>query len=439
MEKLKSITANPLLKSSALIAFFTILSQLLGLLRDRLLINNVGIGLELDIYNGAFRIPDLVYAIMMSYVAATTVIPLFSKSIKENDRKKVIEDFSSLFTFFSIVLILIAIFVIATIKYWIHLIFPTYNLEQLTIISNMIKILMLQPLFLGISNLISCLAQAYKRFLLYAIAPLFYNLGIIFGVMFFYKQYGIYGLAYGVVLGSILHLTIQSIFLFRENLFPNFSFFSWYTIKRHSSIASLRSLTFFIMQLKNLILTFFANLFGAGVLSSATYAKSLINMSVSLLGVSYSVASFPDLTTHYESREIEEFKKKVKNSILGLFIISSIVSVILFVLAKFTVNIIYGNYNTNQIIDIFKVLLIGLPFFNIEQYMSRVFMAMKKVLLNLYIQIFSILFQLCLLYYFYINDYGFMSLAYSLTISIIIETTIMFFFYKNIYKEQVLK
>jgi len=78
------------------------------------------------------------------------------------------------------------------------------------------RVMLIQPILLGISSLVSTLAQTQNSFLAFSMAPVMYNFGIILGTVFFYKEFGIIGLAYGVILGATLHLLIQSFSLIKE-------------------------------------------------------------------------------------------------------------------------------------------------------------------------------------------------------------------------------
>ena len=148
-------------KTAIMIAFFTFLSQLLSLVRDRLFANNIGAGLTLDSYYYAFRIPDILFAIFTSLVSVTVLIPLLVKYDKDGDHatmKKVYNILFSVFFIFSTVLILI---LIIFMPYLItHFVAP--GVKDVIAIDNIIlfsRLLLLQPFFLGLSNLLGSYTQ----------------------------------------------------------------------------------------------------------------------------------------------------------------------------------------------------------------------------------------------------------------------------------------
>jgi putative peptidoglycan lipid II flippase len=187
-------------KNSFLLAIFSILSVLLGILRDRLLATHVGVGEVLDIYNAAFRLPDFLYAMSLAFVTAGTVVPFLTVENKSGNIVDARHKLSSISLFFASFSGLVALFIIFTIQFYARLIVPGFTEEQLEIFIAVTRILMLQPILLGLTSLVSCFAQMKNHFVIYGIAPLGYSFGIIMGILFFYPMYGVHGL----ILGNIL-------------------------------------------------------------------------------------------------------------------------------------------------------------------------------------------------------------------------------------------
>src|SRR3989344_3436596 len=174
-------------EAAYLLGFFALLSQVLALVRDRLLASLFGAGETLDIYYAAFRIPDLIFVGVASFVSAFVLIPFFANyAASSKEEAKAFLD--TIFTIF----------------------FPTLSAsslaEEFVLIS---RILLLQPVLLGLSGLLSTVTQAHRKFILYAISPILYNVGILAGIIFFYPSMGLSGIALGVVSGALLHLGIQ--------------------------------------------------------------------------------------------------------------------------------------------------------------------------------------------------------------------------------------
>jgi putative peptidoglycan lipid II flippase len=159
-------------KNSFLLAVFSILSVLLGIFRDRLLATHVGVGPILDIYNAAFRLPDFLYAMSLAFVTAGTVVPFLTI---ENKAGNVIDSrhrLSSISLFFAGWASLVGLIIAITLPLYARIIVPGFTDEQLVTFISVTRILMLQPILLGITSLISCFAQMKNHFVLYGISPL---------------------------------------------------------------------------------------------------------------------------------------------------------------------------------------------------------------------------------------------------------------------------
>jgi putative peptidoglycan lipid II flippase len=278
--------------------------------------------------------------------------------------------------------------------------------------------MLIQPILLGSSNLITCVAQANKIFSYYAISPIFYNIGVIFGILFFYKNYGIYGLIYGVLLGAFFHFGTGFIYLIRHKVDINLKYFDFRFIREIFPIVAWRSIAFIVMSVKQFVLTVFAGFLGVGIISSFTFAFNLTNMAVQFFATSYSIAAFPMLSEYFERGEFEKLKNTIRSNISKLLGVSILFSVILFIFAKLIVSIIYNG--DLRVLNMFYILIFSIPMLSIEQYYARAFMAMGKVKLVSIMQVIS-LFILCItLTVLYKNgsDYSMLAKGYLITITL---------------------
>ena len=210
-------------EAAYILAIFALLSQVLALFRDKLLAYSFGAGHSLDIYYAAFRVPDFIFALIGSLVSASILLPFFiDRFAKGNEEGRSFAD--GIFTVFFVIIAIVSILVCILAPYIVPHVLPGFAkdpaLPQLIL---SMRIMLLSPIFLALSNLFSSLTQMRHRFLVYAASPVVYNLGIIVGVVFFYPMFGIVGLAIGVVIGAALHLGIQLPFLINEKLIPRFT------------------------------------------------------------------------------------------------------------------------------------------------------------------------------------------------------------------------
>src|SRR3989344_6011565 len=183
------------------LGFFAIISGFLGLFRDRLLAGEFGASRILDIYYSAFRVPDFLYTLMLFMTSAMAIIPLFVEKL-EDGNEKACNFFGSLILFFSFVAAIFSVAFFFFMPQIIEFLFPGFSSDNKQTAVFLSRIMLFSPIFLGFSNLISGVTQAFKRFFAFALSPVFYNLGIIFGFFVFVPIFGADGLAYGVVLGA---------------------------------------------------------------------------------------------------------------------------------------------------------------------------------------------------------------------------------------------
>ena len=313
--KLLHAKVRGLHEAAYLLALFAVLSQLLALIRDRLFAATFGAGDVLDTYYTAFKIPDFLFVSIASLVSIYVLIPFLTESI-EKSKEKTQELLDSVFTVFAATLILVsgAIFVLA--PQILAYVFPGFSegsqFEELVLLT---RILLLQPLFLGISNLIASIVQLKGRFVLYATSPLLYNIGIIFGVIVLYPLHGISGLAWGVVLGALMHLLLPFGFVAREGLLPKPTrSVDWKTILKVIRVSLPRTLTLAANQLTLLVLIAMATIFAAGSVSVFQFSLNLYSVPLTIIGVSYSVAAFPTLAKLFASGKKTEFVAQVASA-----------------------------------------------------------------------------------------------------------------------------
>jgi len=205
------------------------------------------------------------------------------------------------------------------------------------------RIMFLSPIFLGVSGIFGGILNSFKRFLIYSIAPLLYNLGIITGALFFVKPFGIAGLAWGVVLGAFLHMGLQypNVKLTGMKYFPRLDFKNK-SLRRVIKLMIPRTMGLAVTQINLLVITIIASTLSAGSLAIFNFANNLQNAPLGFLSVPFVLAVFPTLS-HLAAREnwegfIANFSKVFRQILF--FIIP--VSVLMLVLRAQIVRIVLG-------------------------------------------------------------------------------------------------
>ena len=302
-------------QTAFLLASATIGAKILALLRDRLLASTFGAGKTLDIYYAAFRIPDFLYVFSLALVSTTVLIPIFLEK-KERSSKEALALMNSIWTFFFLVITVLAVAVYFTLPYLVRFVAPGFSAADTSTLINLSRILLLSPIFLGISNLLSSVVQSFKRFAVYALSGVLYNAGIIFGLVVFYPIFGERGIVSGVVLGAFLHLFVQLPVLVRLKYLPFFTAkIAWHDIKKVFLLSLPRTLGLSLNEIMLTVITALASFMAAGSIAVFNFAINLNALPLGIIALSYSVAAFPDLAHKFLKDEKEKFMFMISSAV----------------------------------------------------------------------------------------------------------------------------
>lgn len=303
---------NNITVAAALVAISSLVSRLLGIFRDRILAGQFGASTTLDIYYAAFRIPDLIFNLIVLGALSAGFVPIFTSLIKdfscENKNDGANNSASeknnqvawglanNVLNFLLIGLGALSFFGIIFAPYLTRLITPGFNAEEQEITSALTRIMFLSPLFLGISGILGGALQSFKRFFVYSLAPIFYNFGIILGALYFVNWWGLSGLAWGVVLGAFLHMAIQIPSAYRLGFRYRFKIIltdinTWKIWK----MMVPRTMSLAISQINLVVITIIASSLSRGSLSVFNLANNLQSFPIGIFGISFAIAAFPSL------------------------------------------------------------------------------------------------------------------------------------------------
>ncbi len=300
-------------EAAIFLGIFTLLSQILALVRDRSLAHFLGPSAHLDVYYAAFRVPDLLYVSIGSLVSITVLIPFLIRKMESGGDTETNKDsarifMNQIFTIFFAVIVFLSALIALLMPKIAHLVAPGFSPEQMAELITVSRIMLISPICIGISNVLGSITQYYKNFFVYSLSPVFYNLGIISGVLFFYPIFGIKGLAYGVVLGALLHFSIQLPVIIKHGFIPKFTFkINWKTIREVVIVSLPRTLALSLGTLTLVAITSIASLITQGSISIFTFAYNLETVPLNIIGVSYSIAAFPILAQAFARGEKDHF------------------------------------------------------------------------------------------------------------------------------------
>lgn len=288
-----------------------LLSKLLGLVRDRLLAARFGAGDTLDVYYAAFQIPDILFTVFLVGAASAAVLPVFI-GYERRGPAAAAAFVSNLLTVFG-VLALIAAAAAAAFAPWLAaFVAPGFGAVKLAAVVGLTRLLLFNTVFLGIAGILSSVLQARRRFFVFALPPIVYNLGIIAGIQFAVPVFGLSGLAYGVLAGGVLQVLIQ----LPAFSAMRFSFRLRFDLAeaglRRVAATSLPRVSALVMsQLTLVALAAIASFLAAGSISVFKFASNLLYVPVGLFGIPWALAVFPKLSDASLAREGEAFRGHV--------------------------------------------------------------------------------------------------------------------------------
>ncbi|MEA2112932.1 MAG: lipid II flippase MurJ [Patescibacteria group bacterium] len=328
-------------QTAYILGFFALLSQVLALLRDRLLAHSFGAGEILDIYYAAFRIPDFIFITVASIVSISVLVPLLTDEINKKQGRNFMSEVFSVFLCIVIVICSITFFLIPKLT---PIILKGFTPEAIDQVVGLSRVLLLSPVLLGLSNFFTSIIQVNRKFFVYALSPLLYNIGIIIGILLFYPWWGLKGLALGVILGAFFHLAIQLPSIYRLKFIPKFVWVrNFRKIKKIIMLSLPRTLALSAGNLALIVLIGLASTMGEGSVSVFVFAFSLQSVPLSIVGISYSVAAFPALAKLFSNNQLDDFFEQITAAARHILFWTTIALVLLVVLRAQIVRTILGS------------------------------------------------------------------------------------------------
>lgn len=285
-------------------------SRLLGLFRDRALAGTFGAGASLDAYYAAFRLPDTVYNLFILGAISAGFIPIFTEYLEKQGKEAAAKLAGQVLTTVGACLVVASACVAIFAPALLPIIVPGFDAPTLAKTIELTRIMAISPLLLGLSAVIGGVMQSLKRYIGFALAPVFYNLGIILGTWLFAPAFGVVGAAYGVVVGALLHFLVQASALsaFPLGKLPRPSF-SAPGVRRILGLMGPRTAALGISQVNLIFLLALATTIEPGAVSVFNLANNLQMFPVGLVGISFAIAAFPVLARAHAQNDSDGYRK----------------------------------------------------------------------------------------------------------------------------------
>ena len=325
-----------------LIGGFSLLGKVVGLARNSIFADKFGASAIMDIYYSAFLVPDFIYNLFVLGFLSAVFIPLFAHYFHENKEEAwhfANATLNVLFVGLAVVSVALFFLMPFILPFLISGLPEHIKLEAISVS----RIMLLSPIFLGLSSIFGSIAQNFKKYVYFSLAPIFYNFGIIFGALVFAPRFGVYGLALGVILGALLHFSIQlygaiSIGFKYQAIFN----FNHAGVLKMARLSMARFFSIAASQINFIILISLASFLGVGSITIFNFANDVQFLPIGLIGLSYAVAVFPKLSEMAAKKEEESFIYEFSEAFRQILFFVIPLGAFIFLLREEIVYLIYG-------------------------------------------------------------------------------------------------
>jgi len=372
-----------LARNAIIVGLAFVLSRILGLVREVVLANQFGTSPEMDAYVSAFRIPDLLFLVVIAGSFGAAFIPVFGDFVAKGDRKRASELASAVLTWSGITVVVMSIVAYLLARPLMVIVAPGFDSETTDLAVDLMRILLLSPIFLGTGIAFKGILEAHHQFTLPAMAPLVYNVAIIVGALFFAPDYGIQAVGWAVIFGAFGHMLIQAPGIVRSGLSFRPSLSRQVDgLREVARLLGPRVIGLAAFQVNFIAINAFASTTDDQRVSALNYAWQLLMLPHGVLALSISTVIFPTLASLYGQGKDVEFRSTLDRALRPLLFLSIPASVGLFLLREPIVEFIYqsGSFDsqsTDLVAPPLAWFALGLVGYALTEVLTRVFYATR--------------------------------------------------------------
>ncbi|MEK7603000.1 MAG: lipid II flippase MurJ [Patescibacteria group bacterium] len=378
--------------AASLLFAVTLITQLLGFLRNRLISTNFTVNDpgSSDAFFAAFQLPDFFFYTITAGALGVTFIPFLVDRMQASDRKGVWELTSSLLNILAIVMAGVSVLTFIFAKPMIHLLAPNLPADHLAEAVRIMQFISFNPLLFTLSGILTSVQQTFGRFFFYALAPLMYNAMIIVSIFIFRDSLGIVGLGVGALIGAIVQLGVAAIGMYGLG-FRYWPIIKWKNQNFRGMLRNLpaRSLDQGVDQVNSIAEVNRAQALGTGPVSYYNFALTLHNVPIFLLGNSIAIAAFPRLTERLSQNRSDLFRKEFLDILRAMIWITVPVVIVSYFARGYLARLIFGDV-APDVARIFEFLAFAIFFRILYTMLSRYFYAHKDTKTPLVVSIFAI-------------------------------------------------
>ncbi len=361
----------------------------MGLGRDRLFARTFGAGTELDAYNAAFVLPELLLDVLVASGLAAPFIPIFLQLRSDGDGHEADAFARTILTGAVAVMGVAAIILFVFAEATTAVIAPGFRGEQRALYASLFRVMLATPILFAASLTLGEVLLAEQRFAWYGLAPLLYNGGIVAGTLLFSSSIGIFGPAVGAVIGAALHLGSRLIGLRRSAFRIALGWrFGTPAVREFVRLMLPKMVSHPVEPMTFLFFTAVATGLAEGSVSSVSFARNFQSVPVSVLGVAFALAAFPALSTAHARDDRRGFLRVLGTKLASIALITSAAAVVLVLLGNLAIRAFLGGgafdagdvARTSLVLGAFAV---SIPFESVTHLLSRAIYATRHTLLQM--------------------------------------------------------
>jgi putative peptidoglycan lipid II flippase len=339
-----AITTRRIARSTAVVMVSFAAAKAISLLQTFIIAQTFGVGAEWDAYVAANRIPELIFTLISGGALATAFLPVFSGMLAEGDVPRAWRTASHVVNFIFCVTLMVSAVVFFLAPWLIqNFVAPGFSPEVQAQTVGLMRLLLISTVIFSVSGIVMGILQSHNHFLLPALAPIMFDLGILFGVVVLMPMFDVYGIAMGAVLGAAAHLGIQipGLIRFRARWTASLGFNDpnlWRIIRL--MIPRIGGLGVF--SLNFIIMTNIASRLGTGSVAALDWGWRLMQIPQTLIGTAMGVVIFPTLSALSELGDLDGKRAAMSGAVRFILVGTIPASVALIVSGRPLISLLEG-------------------------------------------------------------------------------------------------
>jgi putative peptidoglycan lipid II flippase len=342
IQRARAWLARFLPQGAILLAVLTFAAYLAGLVRDRIFARTYGAGPELDAYNAAFVLPELLLDVLVAAGLTAPFVPVFT-TLRRDVPGDEVPFAQTVLTLSVSVMAVASVLLFFLAPATIAIIAPGFDAATQALYLELFRLMLVTPILFAASITLGEILVAERRFVFYALAPILYNVGIVVGTVTLHDRIGIYAAAVGAILGAALHLGIRVVGMFRSSvrMRPRLRL-RMPALHEFLRLMVPKMIAHPIEPITFLFFTNVASSLAAGSVTALSFARNFQSVPVALVGVAISLAAFPSLSAVWASGDRAAFGRLIRTNLLTIGGLTVIAAIGLVIVGPIAIEVLLG-------------------------------------------------------------------------------------------------